>query len=1116
MNSFASLAKKGLSGVKTAAKVTAAALTAVSGGLIAAGGYAVSVGSNFEEGMSKVEAICGASADEIGRLTEKAKEMGAKTKFSATESAAAFQYMAMAGWKTEDMLDGIEGIMNLAAASGEDLAGVSDIVTDALTAFGLQAKDSAHFADVLAKASASSNTNVGLMGATFKYVAPIAGAMKYSIEDTAVAIGLMANAGIKGEQAGTSLRAMLTRLVKPPKDAAEALDDLNISATNADGTMRPLRDVLKDLREKFNGLDDSQKASYASSIAGTEAMSGLLAIVNASEEDFDKLAASIDHANGAATEQAETMQDNLKGAITILQSSLEGLGIEVYESMESPLRNATEVGIQYVGELTEAFQSGGLEGAVEKAGDIFAELATKAAEKAPAMVDTAARFMQAFFDGIVSHKKELLKSAKTVVITFAEGIADLLPASVSRPVKTAIKEIEKSSTSGGLKKAVSTGAKLLSEFAKAGTNLAKAVLPMLTKALDLLGNNLDKVIPLLVAAYTAIKGYSVIKTATGILNGMSSAWKATTIMLDGYLLKATAAEIMQALVNGQLTISGVLVGALTGKISLATAAQTLWNIAVGANPIGVLIVAVAALTAGLVAYSIIAQKNADDSYGMAAANEKLQESYANALQAASDFEQGISSAGSIFDGVNEAIIVSTEKQQELSDQMNEVQQQITAIAGTYADQRKELTESEVAELDSLFEKMRTLAAEELEYQSAYAEVVQQRAELLANTHEGTAEEYAASSQKIINSAAETRDAVISKAEEQLNSELAMLQMRLNNDQTYTTAMYDAEAKAAQEKYDLAVEKANATTADTVKIIQDGYQKRATALQESLQKQKDLRQQEYEENAAYDERMRELDEQTKTASLEQHKGLLAERFAEEERHKAEMERIGAELSASMSTEAENQAGVLLSMAGNVELYGGQIEGNTEAMVDQIIANLDEMEPEAKESMNDAMQGMLDGMSQRESELYAKAEGIANGVIARLRKALDEHSPSKKTRKIFQYAMEGAELGLKDLEPSLYKHAGGIAGRIIDTFRGIEPALPEISDRMRRAMIEQADKVTAEIPRSVPQKPDTAASGDGRRDLSYERLEEAVRNGMEGLRFEFNERSLGKLVREEVRK
>lgn len=205
--------------IKNVANVAAKAAGAA---LVAGGTAAIKVGSDFEAGMSEVQAISGASGKDLQALTNVAKEMGATTKFSATQSAEALKYMAMAGWKTQQMVSGLPGVMNLAAASGEDLGTVSDIVTDALSAFGLQAKDSAHFADVLAKASSSSNTNVGMMGETFKYVAPVAGAMGYSIEDTAVAIGLMASAGIKASEGGTALRAMLTRLVKPPKEAAAA------------------------------------------------------------------------------------------------------------------------------------------------------------------------------------------------------------------------------------------------------------------------------------------------------------------------------------------------------------------------------------------------------------------------------------------------------------------------------------------------------------------------------------------------------------------------------------------------------------------------------------------------------------------------------------------------------------------------------------------------------------------------------------------------------------------------------------------------------------------------------------------------------------------------------
>lgn len=321
----------------------------------------VNVGKSFEAGMSEVQAISGASGKDLQALTNKAKEMGATTKFSATQSAEALKYMAMAGWKTNDMVDGLGGVMNLAAASGEDLGTVSDIVTDALTAFGLQAKDSGHFADVLAKASSNSNTNVSMMGETFKYVAPLAGSMKYSVEDTATAIGLMANAGIKGSQAGTSLRSMLTRLVKPPKEAAEAMSALGISVTKSDGSMKPLRETMAELREKFSGLTESQKASYASSIAGQEAMSGLLAIVNASDKDFDKLTKAIDNSSGAAKKQADTMNQNLQGALYELGSAAESLGIEMYEHIKKPLTKAVNFGATKVRGLASAFKKGKIE-----------------------------------------------------------------------------------------------------------------------------------------------------------------------------------------------------------------------------------------------------------------------------------------------------------------------------------------------------------------------------------------------------------------------------------------------------------------------------------------------------------------------------------------------------------------------------------------------------------------------------------------------------------------------------------------------------------------------------------------------------------------------------------
>lgn len=280
---------------------------------------------NFEAAMSQVQAVSGASGSELVRLTDKAKEMGATTKFTAEESAQAFNYMAMAGWKTNDMLGGIEGILNLAAASGTDLATTSDIVTDALTAFGLKASDSGHFADVLAAASSNANTNVSMMGETFKYAGTMAGALGYSIEDVSLMAGLMANAGLKASMAGTSMSTIFTRLSTNTKGARSAIEKLGIQFFTSEGSARDLSDVLSELREKTADYTAEQKTNLAKTVAGAEAQKGLLAVLNATAEDYDKLSNAVMNADGASKQMSDTMMDNLAGSLTLLQSAADGV-----------------------------------------------------------------------------------------------------------------------------------------------------------------------------------------------------------------------------------------------------------------------------------------------------------------------------------------------------------------------------------------------------------------------------------------------------------------------------------------------------------------------------------------------------------------------------------------------------------------------------------------------------------------------------------------------------------------------------------------------------------------------------------------------------------------------
>ena len=313
----------------------------------------VKLAADFEKGMSTVQSISGATGTDLEMLSKKAKEMGLKTKYSASESAEAFKYMAMAGWKAGEMADGIEGVMYLAGATGEDLAGTSDIVTDALTAFGMQAKDTNKFVDVLAQTANKSNTSVSMLGESFKYVAPVAGALKFNAQDVSTALGLMANSGIKASSAGTALRSLFTRMAKPTKESQTAMDALGISLTDSQGNMKSLDTIMRETRKSFAGLTESQKAQYAAALAGKTGMSGLLAIVNSADSDFNELSTAIYNSDGACKKMYDTANNNLSGQLTILKSTIEGIGISFGERLLPYIKQGTE----FIQRLADKFNS---------------------------------------------------------------------------------------------------------------------------------------------------------------------------------------------------------------------------------------------------------------------------------------------------------------------------------------------------------------------------------------------------------------------------------------------------------------------------------------------------------------------------------------------------------------------------------------------------------------------------------------------------------------------------------------------------------------------------------------------------------------------------------------
>ena len=389
------------------------------------GKQVIQVGMDFDSAMSQVKALGNLENDDFIKIRKRAMDLGASTKFTATQVAEAFSYMALAGWDTEEMLDGIDGVLNLAAASGEDLGQTSDIITDALTAFGLEAKDAGHFVDVLAAASANSNTTVSMMGQAFKFLAANAGVLNYSIDDVAVTLGLLANNGIKSSQAGTSMRQIINSLVAPSKDAAEAMSELGISLFE-EGTdkVKPLRQVLDEMRQIFResdfdlggkSLEEVQKdleevdAWYddltkqieesggavdylgkkikqddldelyneklqgithfnedflgnLKKIGGLRGVSSLISLMKTTDEDYEKLKTAVENSEGAASKMSKTMLDNLEGDITILNSALEGLQIIVSDEFKGKIRDFVTVVTEEIGKLNKAFQQNGLAG----------------------------------------------------------------------------------------------------------------------------------------------------------------------------------------------------------------------------------------------------------------------------------------------------------------------------------------------------------------------------------------------------------------------------------------------------------------------------------------------------------------------------------------------------------------------------------------------------------------------------------------------------------------------------------------------------------------------------------------------------------------------------------
>lgn len=641
-------------GLKSLGSITAkglkAATTAIAGTATALGGVAtaaVKVGSDFEAQMSRVKAISGATGEEFEKLRNQAIELGADTAFSASEAAQGMENLAAAGFTTNEIMSAMPGMLDLAAASGEDLANSADIAASTLRGFGLEASEAGHVADVLAENANRTNSSVAETGEAMKYIAPLARAAGISMEETAAAIGIMANAGIQGSQAGTTLRGALSRLSKPTDVMQQAMDELGVSFYDSEGKMKSLADQVGMLQDAMEGMTDEQKNNYLVTLYGQEALSGMLALINEGPESLSDLTEAYEVCDGAAQKAATTMQDNLKGAVEALSGSAETLGIVFYDSVSGSLKDAVQVVNESVDNITDAFNDGGLNEAISAAGDEFANLATEAASHAPEMVDVAVDFIQSFTSGIVDNRRKLIDAAGEAAEAVASGFAEVLPPELQEPVEDAIDAISKSFESGGLKKAGKSIEDTLENVIDVVGDLSEALLTLSSKTLDFVGENFAEVASSAAALYTAFKGYKTIDKFT-----------------KSSKLASTAVKV------------------LSGEMKLAEIATAAWNKVLNANPVALVASAVAALGAAVLAYRLTTKDLDQDQEEFNRRLEELDERVSNTRDSLDGLKESI---GDTFGSMQSSVANLDRLQSELDgafDSTGKVKEGCEALANS--------------------------------------------------------------------------------------------------------------------------------------------------------------------------------------------------------------------------------------------------------------------------------------------------------------------------------------------------------------------------------------------------------------------------------------------------
>lgn len=725
------------------------------------------------------------------------------------------------------------------------------------------------------------------------------------------------------------------------------------------------QDLLQFVNAGFNPLNEISKMTG-------ESMAELKERMSAGGVSAEEVAEAFKHATsegGQFYQAMEAQSQTFNGQMSTLKDNAMSFIGELTQGVTNTLKDSVLPTVNgWLEELQSAFTSNGVEGVVTAFGSILADACTKLAQAAPGVVDLAVGFIQSFIKGIGDNAPQLIQAAKQIVGALADGLIKLLPSEIQKPVKETVNILKCSFESGGLRNAINTVSKILKDLGKVVTNLAKTILPPLAKAVDFLGKNIKIILPLIAEAVVGIKAFKIVQSATKWFDAMKTAIAAAGAATSAEAL-ATAAS------TGAITLKQIAVGVLTGEIGLVTAAQWLWNAAMSANPIGAIIALVTALAGGLAFLCVSLSNSADDTDILAESNERVAESFGHIADGIEQWNEKVDNAKSSMEGFNDSILMSQEEQQNLTDEMDAVQTEISEIARLASEERRELTDSEVQRLDELFQKMRDLSKQELEFYQGRQDVVLDQAKTLATSFDGTAEEYEDMSARIIKAAGEETQAVKDKAYEQYTNQVALNNSLLGQKEEYTEEWLEQANAAALADYQIAVDNAEQKYADVLGIEQEGYFNLSQELQDYLTGLSEMRTAQLEEEDRYQKALEEY----RHGQYKNTDESLDALSAVEQEHKENLARIQDEYLANFNEDTLEQAGGWLQRIIDTKAAGEDLTEEQEELARNLILALDSLPDDMNEKGKEALDALGIGLDDQGNVIFTKGERLGEIVL-----------------------------------------------------------------------------------------------------------------------------------------